>query len=141
MIMYGSKIKFEEVPDQISESEVINYVRNKRIGSPELNRLKTLSKFSDEVISGILGINVKTFRHYKKPSAEFGVGFKEKLLLLLSLLKYGEKVFGSMEKFTDWLQTKNFHFDNEPPVNFLQTISGIRFIEDRLTGMEFGDNI
>ncbi len=65
---------------------------------------------------------------------------KEKLLLLISLYKQGEKVFGSKEEFNDWLEKPNFHFNNKRPVDFFKTISGIRYIEDRLTGILYGDN-
>lgn len=58
-----------------------------------------------------------------------------------SLIKHGKKVFGSKPKFEEWLQSRNFFFDGKPPIEFLSTVRGIRFIDDRLTGMEYGDNV
>jgi len=38
-----------------------------------------------------------------------------------------------------WLKTENFYFDQEKPMIFIDTASGIKFIDDRLTGLEYGD--
>lgn len=65
---------------------------------------------------------------------------KENILLILSLVIHGIEVFGTKEKFEQWLDTKNFYFDNKSPVSFLNTVTGIRFVNDRLTAIEYGDN-
>jgi uncharacterized protein (DUF2384 family) len=66
---------------------------------------------------------------------------KEQVLLLLSLIKHGVEVFGSVKEFDNWLNAENFYFDNKSPVTFLNTITGMKFIDDRLTAMEYGDNV
>ena len=38
------------------------------------------------------------------------------------------------------MQKPNYIFDGDQPIHFLSTISGIRFIDDRITGIEYGDN-
>lgn len=63
---------------------------------------------------------------------------EEKLLLLN---KHAEKLFDSNEDFSKWLNTPNFFFDKKMPSDFLGTISGIQFIDNRLTAMEYGDNV
>jgi len=60
---------------------------------------------------------------------------------LISLFKHGVEVFGTQENFCNWLIANNFYLDNDTPMNYLKTISGIRLIEDRLTGIEYGDNV
>jgi uncharacterized protein (DUF2384 family) len=80
------------------------------------------------------------------------VNVKEQVLLLLSLIKHGVEIFGSMKEFESWLNQENFYFDNKSPVSFLNTITGspvsflntitgIKFIDDRLTAMQYGDNV
>jgi uncharacterized protein (DUF2384 family) len=57
-----------------------------------------------------------------------------------------------MKEFESWLNQENFYFDNKSPVSFLNTITGspvsflntitgIKFIDDRLTAMQYGDNV
>jgi uncharacterized protein (DUF2384 family) len=59
---------------------------------------------------------------------------------LTQLINHGIEVFGTKENFTSWLQRENFFFDKKAPVEFMRTSEGIKFIDDRLTGIEFGDN-
>lgn len=62
-------------------------------------------------------------------------------MLLISLFKHGIEMFESTEEFYIWLNTSNYFLDGDLPVNYLKTISGIRLIKDRLTAMEYGDNV
>ena len=66
---------------------------------------------------------------------------QEHVFILLSLFKHGIEFFGTSGKFGEWLQKENYFFDNDKPINFLDTISGIRFTDSRLTAMEYGDNV
>ena len=61
--------------------------------------------------------------------------------MILTLIKHGREVFGSVEKFSSWLDTENFFFDKKTPSKFLTTSSGLKFVDDRLTAMEYGDNV
>jgi len=57
-----------------------------------------------------------------------------------ALFKHGIEVFGTEEKFVEWLKSENFFFDKKAPKEFLNTNAGIEFIDCRLTGLEYGDN-
>jgi uncharacterized protein (DUF2384 family) len=59
----------------------------------------------------------------------------------VSLIQRGTEVFGTEEKFLIWLQKENFFFDKKAPIEFVNTDKGIKFIDDRLTGMQYGDNV
>ena len=60
---------------------------------------------------------------------------------LLFLIRHGRSVFGQDEVFYEWLHTRNFHFNNEMPSSYLYSLSGIQFVDERLTAMEYGDNV
>jgi uncharacterized protein (DUF2384 family) len=60
---------------------------------------------------------------------------------LISLYQHGETIFENRKKFDQWLNTPNFFLDQKKPKEFLETISGIKIIDDRLTALEFGDNV
>jgi uncharacterized protein (DUF2384 family) len=57
------------------------------------------------------------------------------------LIKHGIEVFGSVEEFHQWLNRKNFYLDNKTPNSYLNTVTGVKFVDDRLTAMEYGDNV
>ena len=57
------------------------------------------------------------------------------------LLKHGIEVLGTEKDFLKWLNTINFFFDKKAPAEFMNTSEGIKFIDDRLTGIEYGDNV
>jgi uncharacterized protein (DUF2384 family) len=129
------------VPRHINDSEILHFLYTEDIDWKYVNEIKTCTNFKDDVISDWLNISVKTFREYKKPKSVFKENVKEQVLLLLSLIKHGTEVFGSVEEFERWLNQENFYFDNKRPVAFMNTITGIKFLDDRLTAMEHGDNV
>ncbi|WP_034258735.1 antitoxin Xre/MbcA/ParS toxin-binding domain-containing protein [Aequorivita capsosiphonis] len=139
--METTKDLIRDIPSNISDSQVINYLHSEKLGTKQVKLFKALTHSSDKVISEWFDVSEKTFQTYRSSNAKMNINFKEKLLLLISLYKQGERVFGSKKEFNDWLEKPNFHFNNERPVDFFKTISGIRYIEDRLTGIEYGDNV
>ncbi len=130
-----------EIPANISDSQVITYLHSADLGTKHVRQFKSLTHSTDKVISQWFDVSEKTFQNYRSSETKLNIIFKEKLLLLLSLFRQGERVFGSQENFNDWLKKSNFHFDNKRPIDFFTTISGIRYIEDRITGIEYGDNV
>jgi uncharacterized protein (DUF2384 family) len=58
----------------------------------------------------------------------------------LDLIKRGAEVFGNKEIFLNWLEKENFFFGMKAPIEFVNKDEGIKFIDDRLTATEFGDN-
>lgn len=131
----------KDVPKQINDSEILYFLHTKDINWEHVNAIKELTDFKDETISDWLNLSVRTFREYRKPKSVFKENVKEHVLLLLALMKHGIEVFGSQEAFDNWLNTENFYYDNGKPEAFLNTITGIKFIDDRLTAMEYGDNV
>lgn len=130
-----------DVPSHINDGEILNFLYTKDVNWQHVNAIKTLTDFNDEVISDWLNVSVKTFREYKKPQNVFKDNVKEQVLLLLSLIKHGLNIFGSARELDQWLTQPNFYFDNRSPNAYLNTVTGIRFVDDRLTAMEYGDNV
>ena len=129
-----------QIPDRISDSEVLDYLRTRKMDWSYITLFKEITDSTDEMISGWLNISVRTFRNYKNPENKIRDQVKEQLLLLLSLFKYGREVFGTSKDFNHWLDAENFYFDGQKPVSFLNTVTGIKYIRERLTGLEYGDN-
>ena len=133
-------IQDQQVP-RVSEVEVMTLVRDKKIRSKALKDLKKLTSFSDVQISSWLHINVKTFRSYRDRAIALPDDISEQVYLLLRLFQLGKALFSNKEQFDEWLSTENFYFDEVAPMEFLSSISGIRFISSRLRAMEMGDNV
>lgn len=131
----------KEIPGQINDSEILHFLYTKDVNWKHVNAIKHLTDFNDDILSVWLNVSVKTFREYRKPKSTFKENVKEQVLLLLSLIKHGVEVFGSIKEFDKWLNTKNFYFDNKSPTSFMNTVTGIKFVDDRLTAMEYGDNV
>lgn len=66
---------------------------------------------------------------------------KEERTGIENLFNHGIRVFGNREKFKQWLDTPNFYFGEESPRKTLLKKDGIKLIDDRLTAMEYGDNV
>ena len=129
------------ITSAVSEPDVLYAVRQNKITSNHLDVLKRLSGLKDELLSASLNLNIKTFRSYKIKPTPIKPYLQEHVYTLLALFKHGIAFFGSSEKFGEWLQKDNYYFDNDKPLNFLNTISGIRYADDRISAMEYGDNV
>jgi uncharacterized protein (DUF2384 family) len=130
----------DEIPAYLSNVEVLSFIDQGNINSRYLLILQHLTSISDEIVSSWLNINLKTYRTYKKSEVALKEDVQEHTLFLLALMKHGIDIFGDKENFSRWLDTENFFFDKRKPMAFLNTISGIKFIHDRLIGIEYGDN-
>ncbi|MFZ2282631.1 MAG: MbcA/ParS/Xre antitoxin family protein [Lutibacter sp.] len=130
-----------EIPEIGNFTKILFYLRNNNINWKYFNYLKEITTLSDEIISAWLNINSKTLRAYRKPESVSKENIKEHLVLLISLYEHGIDVFETKENFDKWLLTNNYFLDNKPPKDFLDTVSGIKFIDDQLTAIEYGDNV
>jgi len=131
---------YTDIPAQINPAQVLALVHEGKITSRYMSILKNVSEIADDVISDWLNINVKTFRTYKSKNVKIKEDLQEHTVMLLSLMKHGSEVFGDSDAFNDWLDTDNFYLNWKKPNIYLNTISGIQFIDDQLTAMEYGDN-
>jgi uncharacterized protein (DUF2384 family) len=138
-------LKYERVlssvPDRISDSEILNLLQTNDINWEYIETIKEMTDLNDEVISLWLNISVRSFRSYRQSNSRLKENLKEHIIVLLSLIKHGIRVFGSKDGFDQWLTTGNFFLDGKTPVTFLNKVTGIRFIDERLTAMEYGANV
>ncbi|MCB0819613.1 MAG: DUF2384 domain-containing protein [Bacteroidetes bacterium] len=137
----AQKKALANIPAVSSHMDIFYFVKKEKIDEHFVNYLKAESSFSDDEISDWLNISVKTLRSYRSPGTSLKENLKEHLILILSLYEHGKEVFESAENFDKWLAAPNYYFDNQPPKEFLSTTSGIKFIDDQLSSIEYGDNV
>lgn len=136
-----AKKNLQNIPSGVDSGKTLRLVKSGKYFSDYFNFLKLLSKESDEAIARWLNIDVKSFKTYQHSKEDLKKPvLLEHVIMLISLFKHGYDIFGTPDNFKTWLNQANFYFDKKSPSHFLDTISGIRFIDDRLTALEFGDN-
>lgn len=130
------------IPSTINSTATLTLVKSGQNKPADyFNSIKEVTDESDEKISDWLSINVKSFKSYQKQNQKsIKPLLMEHIIMLLSLFKHGHEIFDSVETFKLWLEKPNFYFDQKAPVEFIDTISGIKFVNDRLTALEYGDN-
>ena len=138
---FNESMVMEEVPVYISDSEVLDFMHRRHVDWRYVRVMRNLSGVGDQTVSDWLNLSVKTLREYRKPGSHFKENVKEHVLHLVALFKHGIEVMGSRDAFDAWVTTPNFFFDGRTPGSLLGTISGIRFVNDRLVAMEHGDNV
>ena len=129
----------KQIPENIKPFQVLSLAKHTKTNL--LSEFKSTSKLPNDKISYCLEISINSYRMYLKRPELINIRTKEHILLLISLFKKGNRVLGSNNNFKDWLDKENLFFDNSKPISYLQFISGIRFIDDRLVAMEYGDNV
>ena len=135
-----SSPSLNDIPGKIEDSAVLSFLSKKEVTWNHIEDIKFLTGIDYVTLSNWLNIDVKTLRKWKNSDNKFKQEDQEKVLLLMILIKHGIDVFGSGQRFRQWLNSDNFYFDKKPPASFLTTGSGIRFIDNSLTGIEYGDN-
>lgn len=131
----------DELPPIHDFSRFYFYLRSSQRDKEYMGILSRISGLNHNILADWLNISPKTFRNYKNnPHLELKENTKEHLLSLISLYKHGIEVFGNKESFEAWLLLKNPLLDDQAPLDFLDTISGIKWIDNKLTSMEYGEN-
>lgn len=106
-----------------------------------IKRVEDTIQINDDIIADWLNVTPRTYRNYKTKDASFKPNMREHIIMLLSLYEHGEDVFSGTSDFEKWLNTPNVFLDNTAPKNFMNTISGIKMVDDRLTALEYGENV
>jgi uncharacterized protein (DUF2384 family) len=130
----------EDLPVAAQGDSVLRYLMVHDVTGSYFNIIKNVTRLNDDHLSTLLNMDVKTFRKYKSAGANLNPITGEYTVMLLALYKHGQSLFGSFETFGKWLSEPNFFFDGNPPLTFLSTLSGIQYIDERLTAMAYGDN-
>jgi len=131
----------QEIPSLNDFSKIYFYTIKTGLDKDFIELLDKIIGLNDTILSNWLNITPRTFRNYKKKDDIVLKGnIKEHIISILSLYKHGIDVFANTENFENWLAVKNYLLDNKAPAEFLDTISGIKFIDNRLTAIEYGEN-
>jgi len=127
------------MPASVRPTVLLGLISKFQFPSNYLQFLKDNTGATDETLAYCLNVNVKTYRSYRREDANLRPDIKEQLIILVAMVRHGLDVFGSSKSLSKWLHADNFMLGSKP-MNLLNTNSGVRLVDDRLTGMEYGDN-
>lgn len=88
--------------------------------------------------SRFLHITERTIQRYKKEQKSFEPIQSERILSIAKLHQNGKAVFGSDQKFNEWLNVNSVALGNIKPVDLLDNSFGIELLTDELGRIEHG---
>jgi len=121
---------------EISEKDFLSGAR-KGIPKSRLLAIARESGLTLKELSSYLRISTRSIQE-KELSQFIAPGPSERALYIAKLFKSGNDLFGSMDKFHNWLNIENSVMGGEKPVSYLDTFSGIQLVLDELIAIEFG---
>jgi putative toxin-antitoxin system antitoxin component (TIGR02293 family) len=130
----------QQLPSPMTELYIVNQINKGAIDNSYLQAIKDISNLPDAILATILDVTPKTYKTYINGKSRFKETIQEQIILLLELYKHGIHVFSSEVNFQQWLDRPNFYLDQKKPLEFLVGKSGISFIDDQLTAIQYGEN-
>jgi len=121
---------------EISEKDFLMGAR-KGIQKSMLLSIARESGLTLKELSSYLRISTRSIQE-KEPSQLIAPGPSERALYIAKLFKSGIEIFGSQDKFHNWLNSENAAMGGEKPVSYLDTFSGIQLVMDELNAIEYG---
>jgi putative toxin-antitoxin system antitoxin component (TIGR02293 family) len=123
--------------DNYSIMKLIDTVR-KGIQYIKFSSIAKQSPFSMPEWAAFLNISERTLQRYGKEKKIFAPEYAEKILEISLLLNKGISIFGNVEKFNTWLETKNIALGGMKPKSLLDSSFGIGMVSDELLRIEHG---
>jgi len=99
----------------------------------------SLSGFTQDEFQETFKTTVKTIQNHVTRQLTLDAALSEKLLKSFALFDKGSEIFGSAGNFQQWLNTPAYGLGNQLPFSLMDTITGIRLVEEELIRIEFGD--
>jgi len=130
-----------KIPAYIDLNRTMMLMQSNNESGNYLDALNKTTSLGDVEISKWFHIKPNQLTKYKRNKSELPEYMRENSIYILSLFKHGKKVFGTTNKFMQWLKTENFYFDKKAPIELLSTSSGKMIVDNSLTAMEYGDNV
>lgn len=95
---------------------------------------------SEKEWSHILDISEKTFNRYRKegPDFRFRRYQSEKILDVAQVTDLGLSFFDTANAYRQWLDTPNYQFREQKPIDMLSDAQGCSLLCDELGRMEYG---
>ena len=101
-------------------------------------KIAAKTDFTQKEWSDILHISERTLQRYAKDNTTFNFSVTDRILQIDKVLHRGEEVFGSHEKFLQWLRNAPYMLEGRLSFNALASFEGINNILTQLGRIEHG---
>jgi uncharacterized protein (DUF2384 family) len=98
-----------------------------------------LSCFTPDEFQGVFKTTVKTIQNHVAKELTLDAPLSEKLLKCFALFDQGAEIFGTPEVFSQWLHGSAYGLGYQVPLEMMDTITGIRLVEEQLIRIAYGD--
>jgi len=132
----NKKISYDSVDDK-DVLLIINRIRQ-GIEYSLFISIANKSPLSMQEWSNFLHISERTLQRYKKEKRTFDTLQSERILQIVLLIELGIDVFGTEEKFNNWLETENLALGKINPKELLDNAFGISLLKDELNRIGHG---
>lgn len=87
--------------------------------------VRALAPFSDDDWARFLDVSTKSLQRYRQDVGHvFRSSHSEKILAIAQITQQGVALFGSAERFQEWLQTPNYALGGKKPAGMLEDAYG-----------------
>lgn len=86
----------------------------------------------------LLEISERSLQRYKKENKSFDRMRSERIMEIEAVLRKGVEVFGDVEKFTIWMNSKIIALGGIKPRELLDSSYGIMILDEELTRIDYG---
>lgn len=142
--MVSEKISSEKIlgtdkKRRIRLDSPISYMEAAQHGLTKENfdRLKAYTGFDTDTLANILSITSRTIQR-KKLGDVFKPDISEKMLEIADIYSFGIEVFGELERFQKWMDSKVIAIGNKKPVDLLASSYGRSHIKQLLGRISHG---
>ena len=136
---YKAHSKTSKVPEHL-----VNFQPVKQMPLVKFFDYKEFKKIADKVSftlqewSDILHISERTLHRYAKANSSFPFSVVDRILQIDKVIKKGNHVFGSLEKFISWLRSDPSMLEGRLSLQSLRSIEGLQLVLTQLGRIEHG---
>lgn len=117
----------------IAEDQVLNY--------SEVEPMIAFLGYNQKESATFLEVNPGTISRWKKNKNKIGRLRTKNVLDVDEIIAKGIRIFGSEEKFKEWLHTSNYALGDVAPIELLKDPYGIERVEEAIDGLSYGTYI
>lgn len=102
-----------------------------------VERFRVATQLPEARLQRVTGIPARTWTRRKK-GGKFTPEESERIARIAGIFEHAEKVFGTKEAATRWLEEPNLGLGKEPPLDVASTELGAKEVDELLSRIEFG---
>lgn len=130
---------YKQYKNYLNDDEQNILLEPETMYATSFNDMLAVANYDKEYAADLLDVSYKTITRYQKENKKLSPLQSEFILKTIVLYNKGEKVFGTNESFTNWLNKTAFGMGNRVPNTFITTVTGINYILDELNRIAHGD--